>query len=82
MGDRKFGMTVCPFTKRKVPVVPAAHPNVCLLHVAKSFAVKFGNAQHWGGLGSTVHACLASKIIIVTCEEIVDHDIIKSSPRT
>ncbi len=78
MGDRKFGMTVCPFTKRKVPVVPAANPDVCLLHVQR--ADKFGNAQHWGGLGSTVHACLASKIIIVTCEEIVDHDIIKSSP--
>ena len=78
MGDKKFGVTTCPFTGRPIPVVPAANPDVCLLHVQR--ADKFGNAQHWGGLGSTVHACLASKKIIVTCEEIVDHDIIKSSP--
>jgi glutaconate CoA-transferase subunit A len=51
---------------------------VCLLHVQRSD--KHGNAQHWGGLGSTVHACLASRTIIVTCEELVDDDIIKSSP--
>src|SRR5664280_633628 len=64
--------------RRDIPVVPAANPDVCLLHVQR--ADKYGNAQHWGGLGSTVHACLASKTIIVSCEELVDYDIIKSSP--
>jgi glutaconate CoA-transferase subunit A len=59
-------------------VVPAANPDVCILHVQR--ADVNGNAQHWGGLGSTVHACLASRKIIVSCEEIVDYDIIKSSP--
>ncbi|MEE9911633.1 MAG: hypothetical protein K4571_07900 [Deltaproteobacteria bacterium] len=78
MGDEKFGVVQCPFTRRDIPVVPAANPDVCLLHVQR--ADKHGNAQHWGGLGSTVHACLASKTIIVTCEELVDSDIIKSSP--
>jgi len=78
MGENKFGVTTCPFTGRRIPVVPAANPDVCLLHVQR--ADKFGNAQHWGGLGSQVHACIASKKIIVTCEEIVDYDVIKSSP--
>jgi len=78
MGDSKFGVMKCPFTGRDIPVVPAANPDVCLLHVQR--ADKFGNAQHWGGLGSTVHACLASRTILVTCEELVDYDIIKSSP--
>jgi glutaconate CoA-transferase subunit A len=78
MGDDKFGVIRCPFTGREIPVVPAANPDVCLLHVQR--ADQHGNAQHWGGLGSTVHACLASKTIIVTCEELVDYDIIKSSP--
>jgi glutaconate CoA-transferase subunit A len=78
MGDRKFDVVKCPFTGRDIPVVPAANPDVCLLHVQR--ADKNGNAQHWGGLGSTVHACLASKTIIVSCEEIVDWDVIKSSP--
>ena len=78
MGDNKFGVLTCPFTGEKSPVVPAANPDVCLLHVQR--ADKYGNAQHWGGLGSTVHACLASKKIIVSCEEIVDHEVIRSSP--
>lgn len=78
MGEQKFGTVTCPFTGKTLPVVPAANPDVCLLHVQR--ADKFGNAQHWGGLGSTVHACLASKIIIVTCEELVDNDVIRSSP--
>ena len=78
MGKNKFGVVRCPFTGKDIPVVPAANPDVCLLHVQR--ADKYGNAQHWGGLGSTVHACLASRKIIVTCEELVDTDIIMSSP--
>lgn len=78
LGKNKFGVVKSPFSGKDIPVVPAANPDVCLLHVQR--ADKNGNAQHWGGLGSTVHACLASKKIIVSCEEIVDYDIIKSSP--
>ncbi len=78
MGDQKFGVLTCPFTGRETPVVPAANPDICLVHVQR--ADKYGNAQHWGGLGSTVHACLASKRIIVSCEEIVDHEVVRSSP--
>ena len=78
MGDKKFGTITCPFTGKETPVVPAANPDVCLVHVQR--ADKYGNAQHWGALGSTVHACLASKRIIVSCEEIVDHEIIRSAP--
>jgi glutaconate CoA-transferase subunit A len=78
MGKDKFGVVKSPFSGKDIPVVPAVNPDVCLLHVQR--ADNNGNAQHWGGLGSTVHACLASKKIIVTCEEIVDYDIIKSSP--
>ena len=79
MGDGKFGVVKCPFTGRDVPVVPAANPDVCIVHVQR--ADKFGNAQYWGALGSVAWACLASKRVIVSCEEIVDHDIIKASPQ-
>jgi len=77
-GDRKFGVVTCPFTGKEIPVVPAANPDVALLHVQR--ADRFGNAQHWGAIGSTVHASLAARKIIVTCEELVDHEIIRSSP--
>lgn len=78
MGKDKFGIVKSPFSGKDIPVVPAVNPDVCILHVQR--ADKNGNAQHWGALGSTVHACLASKKIIVSCEEIVDYDVIKSSP--
>jgi glutaconate CoA-transferase, subunit A len=58
--------------------VPAANPDVCIVHVQR--ADKFGNAQYWGAMGSVAAAALASKRIVVSCEEIVEHQIIQSSP--
>ena len=78
MGDKKFGVVKCPFTGKDIPVVPAANPDVCIIHVQR--ADKFGNAQYWGALGSAAWAALASDKVIVSCEEIVDHEIVKSSP--
>lgn len=78
MGDNKFGVVKCPFTGRDIPVVPAANPDVCVVHVQR--ADKFGNAQYWGAMGSVAWACLASKRVIVSCEEIVDHELINASP--
>jgi glutaconate CoA-transferase, subunit A len=78
MGDNKFGVVKCPFTGKETPVVPAQNPDVCIVHVQR--ADKFGNAQYWGALGSVAWACLASKRIIVSCEELVDHEIVKASP--
>src|SRR5208337_5473567 len=56
----------------------AANPDVCIVHVQR--ADKFGNAQYWGAMGSVQAAALASRRIIVSCEEIVQHDVIASSP--
>ena len=41
---------------------------------------KDGNAHVWGNLGVTREAALAARKVIITCEEIVDHDIIVSDP--
>ena len=78
MGAGKFGVVKCPFTGKDIPVVPAANPDVCVVHVQR--ADKDGNAQYWGAMGSVAWACLSSKRVIVSCEEIVDHEIIKASP--
>jgi len=78
MGDDKFRVIDCPYTGKKILTVPAANPDVCIVHVQR--ADKFGNAQYWGALGSVAAAALASNRIIVSCEEIVEHDIIQSSP--
>jgi len=78
MGEDKYRVIKCPFTGKDTVLVPALNPDVCVIHVQR--ADKFGNAQYWGAMGSVQAAALASKKIIVSCEEIVEHDIIQASP--
>jgi glutaconate CoA-transferase subunit A len=78
MGDNKYKVITCPFTGKDTVLVPALNPDVCVVHVQR--ADKFGNAQYWGAMGSVQAAALASRRIIVSCEEIVEHDVIQSSP--
>lgn len=78
MGDDKYRLIQCPYSGKDVLTVPAANPDVCIVHVQR--ADRHGNAQYWGALGSVAAAALASKRIIVSCEEIVDDDVIRASP--
>lgn len=78
MGENKFKVITCPFTGKDTVLVPALTPDVCIVHVQR--ADKFGNAQYWGAMGSVQAAALASRRIIVSCEEIVEHDVIAASP--
>jgi glutaconate CoA-transferase subunit A len=78
MGENKYKVIACPYTGKQILTVPAANPDVCIVHVQR--ADKFGNAQYWGAMGSVAAAALASKKIVISCEEIVEHDIIQSSP--
>lgn len=78
MGDDKYRVIRCPYTGKDVLTVPAANPDVCIVHVQRADAQ--GNAQYWGAMGSVAAAALASKRIIVSCEEIVGHDVVQSSP--
>jgi glutaconate CoA-transferase, subunit A len=78
MGENKYKVITCPFTGKDTVLVPALNPDVCVIHVQR--ADKFGNAQYWGAMGSVQAAALASKKIVVSCEEVVEHDVVKSSP--
>ena len=78
MGEDKYRVIKCPYTGKDLLTVPAANPDVCIVHVQR--ADKYGNAQYWGALGSVAAAALCSRKIIVSCEEIVEHDVIQGSP--
>ena len=78
MGENKFKEMDCPFTGKRVLLVPAVNPDVAIVHVQRVDV--YGNAQLWGALGTAKWASLACKKIIVSAEEIVDHEIVKSSP--
>jgi len=68
----------CPFTGIILTAVSAINPDVAIIHVQRSD--EYGNAHLWGNLGMTREACLASRHIIITAEEIVSPDIIESDP--
>jgi glutaconate CoA-transferase subunit A len=74
----QFASVRCPFTNEELLAVRAIRPDVAILHVQK--ADKEGNAHVWGNFGVMREAALAAKTVILSCEEIVDHEVIVSDP--
>jgi glutaconate CoA-transferase, subunit A len=74
----QFASVRCPFTNEELVAVRAIPPDVAILHVQR--ADKEGNAHAWGNFGVMREAAFAAKKVILTCEEIVDHDVILSDP--
>ncbi len=68
----------CPFTGDTLTAVAAINPDVTIIHLQR--ADEFGNAHCWGNLGNTREACLASRNIIITAEEILPKEVINSDP--
>jgi glutaconate CoA-transferase subunit A len=58
--------------------VSAIEPDVALVHVQR--ADDEGHAHCWGNLGLVREAGLAAKRVILTCEEVVDAEVILSDP--
>ena len=68
----------CPFTGGRLTAVAAICPDVTIIHVQRSD--EYGNTHTWGNLGVARDACLASRKVIVTAEEIVSPDVIGRDP--
>jgi len=73
-----FKRVVDPFSGKEVMVVPPLHPDVAIVHVQRADAN--GNAHIWGILGEQKEAAFAAKKVILTAEELVDEDVIRSDP--
>ena len=74
----QFQPVICPFTGESLLAVRAIRPDLAILHVQR--ADRDGNAHIWGNFGVTREAALAAKKVILTCEEIVDSEVILSDP--
>ena len=74
----QFASVRCPFTNEELLAVRAIKPDLAILHVQR--ADREGNAHAWGNFGVMREAAFAAKRVILTCEEIVDHDVILSDP--
>jgi glutaconate CoA-transferase, subunit A len=67
-----------PYSGQPVVVVPALKPDVAIVHVQRADAD--GNAQIWGIIGEQKEAAFAAERVILTAEEIVSADVIRSDP--
>ncbi|HEY3344958.1 MAG TPA: CoA-transferase [Anaerolineaceae bacterium] len=73
-----FRRVTDPFGGKEVVVVPPLHPDVAIVHVQR--ADPQGNAQIWGILGEQKEAAFAAERVVITAEEIVSEDLIRSDP--
>ena len=71
-------VVTCPFSTDRLTAVAAIRPDVAVVHVQR--ADETGNAHIWGNLGVSRDACLASRHVILTAEDIVSPEIIRSDP--
>ena len=67
-----------PYSGNQVVVVPALNPDVAIVHVQR--CDEEGNAHIWGIIGEQKEAAFAAQRVILTAEEIVDEDVIRSDP--
>ncbi len=73
-----YRRVIDPYSGNEVVVVPALHPDVTVVHVQRADAR--GNAHLWGIIGEQKEAAFAARHVILTAEEIVDEDVIRSDP--
>ena len=67
-----------PYSEGEVVVVPALNPDVAIVHVQRADAD--GNAHVWGIIGEQKEAAFAARRVILTAEEIVAEEVIRSDP--
>ncbi|WP_423747436.1 CoA-transferase (plasmid) [Haladaptatus sp. SPP-AMP-3] len=62
----------------EIPVVPPLTPDVAVVRAQR--ADEQGSAQLWGIVGEMVEAAFAADTVVLSVEEIVDTDVIRSDP--
>jgi glutaconate CoA-transferase subunit A len=67
-----------PYGGKDVIVVPALNPDVAVVHVQRADAS--GDAHLWGIIGEQKEAAFAAHKVILTTEEVVEEQVIRSDP--
>lgn len=71
-------MAECPFTGKKLALMPALSPDVSFIHVHE--ADMYGNARFKGIATSDIDLAKASKRLIITCERLISNDETRRDP--
>ncbi|MFB6309690.1 MAG: CoA transferase subunit A [Salinirussus sp.] len=67
-----------PYDGEEIYVVPPLQPDLTIAHVPR--ADENGNAQVWGSIGEVRDAIFAASTVVLSAEEVVEEDIIRSDP--
>ncbi len=76
--NKKIKILEDPYEGRPVALVPAASPDLAIIHV--QHADQEGNAQIWGHLANDENKARAAKHTILTCEQIISSERIRKIP--
>ena len=68
----------CPFTGRRLVLLPALYPDVSIIHVHE--ADKYGNCRFKGISAADLELASASKRLIITTERLITNDEIRRDP--
>jgi acyl CoA:acetate/3-ketoacid CoA transferase alpha subunit len=84
LGTDTFAKSACkmardPWSGKPVVLIPAAYPDVALLHVPR--CDRHGNAQIDGILVEDFELARAARRVILSTEEVVDEELIRRNPR-
>ena len=71
-------ITECPYTGKKLALMPALYPDVSVIHVHE--ADIYGNSRFKGIAASDLDLANASKRLIITTEKLINHDEIIRDP--
>lgn len=67
-----------PFSEEEVYAVPPLNPDVAVVRAQRADAS--GNAHVWGISGEQKEAAFAAETVVLSVEEVVDEDVIRSDP--
>jgi glutaconate CoA-transferase, subunit A len=70
--------TLCPFTGKKLVLIPALSPDVAIIHVHE--ADIYGNCRFKGIAVADLDLANASKRLIITTERLISNEVIKQDP--
>jgi acyl CoA:acetate/3-ketoacid CoA transferase alpha subunit len=68
-----------PYTGQRICLVPALYPDVSLIHVHQCDI--YGNARVMGAGVAPMEIAMCSKKLIISTEEIIDHEAIRRQPQ-
>jgi glutaconate CoA-transferase subunit A len=78
LGENKLKVIQDPYSGKPLVALPAVRPGVALYHVQR--ADENGNAQAWGVYGDAKWGLWASERVIISAEEIVPTEVVRSDP--